>query len=454
MNSRVLWISLASVLVLIVLSALAASLMISRFLRSEAFRKLMGAKTGEALYSDATYSPLRWSGSSMFVDSLQATGLEGSIVESLRADQVRADVNWRAIFQGAWRVDQIQVVSFDATFRPGSIVPKESVEVSRRPPPRKGIASWLPTRFEVGELDIGRARLHFRSQRGAEMASLQNTALDIYPDGAGWAIDGKGGLLSVSKLPALKVVSFRSRTQGDMFFLTNGEFRLGETGKISASGEFSDNSKLRVEWSQVDIDPFLEEPWRSRLDGFLAGSASIDWPESGITAGRAVGNFRLTDGVAENIEMLDQVATFTGAPQFRRMPLQELSGNYEWTRNLLKITNLVAESKGLLRLEGACTIAEGGRLNGSLRVGVAPQTLQWLPGSRERVFTVAQNGYVWTDVRIGGSLQNPQEDLSSRLAAAVRDETIYQGRRLIEDLPNAAKDGAKGVIDSLAPLIK
>jgi hypothetical protein len=453
MNSRAIWISLASVLVLIVLCALVASLMISRFLRSEAFRKLMGAKTGEALYSEASYSPLNWSGPSMFVDSLQATGLEGSIVQSLRADQVRADVNWRAIFQGAWRVDQIQVVSFDATFRPGSIVPKDSIEVPRAPP-RSGIASWLPSRFEVGELDIGRARLHFRSQRGLEIASLRDAALDIYPDGKGWAIDGKGGLLSVSKLPSLKVVSFRSRTQGDMFFLTNGEFRLGEAGKISASGEFGDNSKLRVEWSQVDVDPFLEEPWRSRLSGVLAGTASIEWPESGISAGKAVGNFRLTDGVAENIEMLDQVATFTGAPQFRRMPLQEFSGNYEWTRNLLKITNLVAESKGLLRLEGACTIAEGGRLDGSLRVGVTPQTLQWLPGSRERVFTVAHNGYLWTDVRIGGSLQNPQEDLSSRLAAAVRDETIYQGRRLIEDIPSAAKDGAKGVIDSLAPLIK
>jgi hypothetical protein len=453
MNSRAIWISLASVLVLIVLCALVASLMISRFLRSEAFRKLMGAKTGEALYSEASYSPLNWSGPSMFVDSLQATGLEGSIVQSLRADQVRADVNWRAIFQGAWRVDQIQVVSFDATFRPGSIVPKDSIEVPRAPP-RSGIASWLPSRFEVGELDIGRARLHFRSQRGLEIASLRDAALDIYPDGKGWAIDGKGGLLSVSKLPSLKVVSFRSRTQGDVFFLTNGEFRLGEAGKISASGEFGDNSKLRVEWSQVDVDPFLEEPWRSRLSGVLAGTASIEWPESGISAGKAVGNFRLTDGVAENIEMLDQVATFTGAPQFRRMPLQEFSGNYEWTWNLLKITNLVAESKGLLRLEGACTIAEGGRLDGSLRVGVTPQTLQWLPGSRERVFTVAHNGYLWTDVRIGGSLQNPQEDLSSRLAAAVRDETIYQGRRLIEDIPSAAKDGAKGVIDSLAPLIK
>jgi hypothetical protein len=454
MNSRAIWISLASVLVLLVLGALTASLMISRFLRSEAFRKLMGAKTGEALYSEASYSPLSWSGPSMFVDSLQATGLEGSIVQSLRADQIRADVNWRAIFQGAWRVDQIQVVSFDATFRPGSLVSQASPDVARASPRRSGITSWLPTRFEVGDIDIGRARLHFRSQGGPEITSLQDTALDIYPDGAGWAIDGKGGLLSVSRLPPLKVVSFRSRTQGDMFFLTNGEFRLGEVGKISASGEFGNNSTLRVEWSQVDVDPFLQEPWRSRLSGVVAGRASIEWPESGIIAGKAVGNFRLTDGVAENIEMLDQVATFTGAPQFRRMALQEFSGNFEWTRNLLKITNLVAESKGLLRLEGACTIAEGGRLDGSLRVGVTPQTLQWLPGSRERVFTVAQNGYVWTDVRLGGSLQNPQEDLSSRLAAAVRDETISQGRRLIEDVPNAAKDGARSIIDSLAPLIK
>ncbi len=229
---------------------------------------------------------------------------------------------------------------------------------------------------------------------------------------------------------------------------------MGETGKISASGEFGDNSRLHVEWSQVDVDALLHEPWRSRLSGVLAGTASIEWPESGIAAGRAVGNFRLTDGIAQNIEMLDQVATFTGAPQFRRMPLQELSGNFEWAQKLLKITNLVAESKGLLRLEGSCTIAEGGGLSGSLRVGVTPQTLQWLPGSRERVFTVAQNGYVWTDVRIGGSLQSLQEDLSPRLAAAIRDETIDRGRRFIEDLPNAAKDGAKGVLDTLAPLVK
>ena len=120
----------------------------------------------------------------------------------------------------------------------------------------------------------------------------------------------------------------------------------------------------------------------------------------------------------------------------------------------MKITNLVAESKGLLRLEGNCTIAAGGAISGTLRVGVTPQTLQWLPGSRERVFTVVQNGYVWTDVEISGSLQDLREDLSSRLAAAMRDETIDHGARAIQELPDAARDGARGVLDALIPLIK
>jgi hypothetical protein len=162
----------------------------------------------------------------------------------------------------------------------------------------------------------------------------------------------------------------------------------------------------------------------------------------------------VTDGLALNMELLDRVATFTGAPQFRRMPLQEISGIFEWTKGTVQITNLVAESKGLLRLEGNCTIAAGGAVSGTLRVGVTPQTLQWLPGSRERVFTVVQGGYVWTDVEISGSLQDLRENLSSRLAAAMRDETIDRGTRAIQEFPNAAKDGARGVLDALVPLIK
>ncbi len=135
------------------------------------------------------------------------------------------------------------------------------------------------------------------------------------------------------------------------------------------------------------------------------------------------------------------------------MPLQEFSANYLWQAGNITLTNIVAESKGLLRVEGTCSIGADGAVAGTLRVGVTPQTLQWLPGSRERVFTLAQNGYLWTDVRLAGTTQSLQEDLSSRLANAMKDQVIQEGTRVLEVLPGPAKEGAKGVLDMLTPLI-
>lgn len=451
-SRRMLWLIPLVCIFLVAAAAVTISIWINHFLGSEGFRKLIGAKTGKALDSEAVYSPLRWTGSSLFSDSLQVTGLPGSVVQNLQADQVRADVNWRAIFGGVWRIEKINVISLDGTFRPSPDEPREPASTSS--PAFHGFASLLPTRFEIGEVDVAKANIQFRTATGLEIASLRNSALRLRPDGASWALEGSGGVLALWKAPPLNVVSFRSRLQDNVFFLTDAQSRLGETGRISASGEFAKDSKLRVEWQQVDLAPFLDPVWRSRLTGMFAGTASLTWPESGLAAGKANGNFRVTDALAQNLQLLDRVAAFTGAPQFRRMPLQEISGNFEWTQNAVQITNLVAESKGLLRLEGTCTIAAGGAVQGALRIGVTPQTLQWLPGSRERVFTVAQGGYVWTDVSVSGSLTDLREDLSSRLAAAMQDEAIYQGTQIIKKLPEAAKEGAHGVFDALVPLLK
>jgi hypothetical protein len=136
------------------------------------------------------------------------------------------------------------------------------------------------------------------------------------------------------------------------------------------------------------------------------------------------------------------------------MPVQEFSGDYRWFKGDLTLTNLVLESKGLLRVEGTCLIAADGTVDGQLRVGVTPQSLQWLPGSRERVFTVSQNGYLWTNVRLGGTVQNLNEDLSARLVKAARDEVIQQGVRTIEKLPEATKEGVKDVLNILTPLVR
>lgn len=444
-----LWISLALVVVFLAAALVGASVWMKRFLRSEDFRRLVEAKTGQAMRAETEYSPLRWLGSSVFADSLKARGTPGSIVETFDADQVRAEVNWREVWNGAWRVERIDVVSFTGTFRPGS--PEDGAKPGT--PAVSGLAGFLPKRFELGDLRIARARLGFRGADGGETLTLQDSALQVRPDGVGWAIEGSGGSLTLPSLPVLDVTSFRSRIQGAVFFLTDAALRLGDNGKIKAAGEFATDSRLRVEWSQVDVAHFLDDAWKTRLIGPFSGTAELHWPVAGLSAGTVTGTFRMTDGLLQNLQVLDQIATFTGAPQFRRMPLQDVSGDYRWSRGALDIANLVLESKGLMRIEGACALSADGALDGNLRVGVTPQTLQWLPGSRERVFTKAEKGYLWTEVRVGGTLQNPREDLSARLAAAMKDEVIQQGEKALDVLPGPARDGAREVLDILKPLL-
>jgi hypothetical protein len=103
------------------------------------------------------------------------------------------------------------------------------------------------------------------------------------------------------------------------------------------------------------------------------------------------------------------------------------------------LQNIVLESEGLLRLEGNCRIAQG-RLDGRFQLGVTAASLQWLPGSQARVFTVAHDGYFWTPVHVTGSVAHPHEDLTRRLLAAAAGELLDKnGQQLL--------DTAKSLLD-------
>jgi len=223
--------------------------------------------------------------------------------------------------------------------------------------------------------------------------------------------------------------------------------RLGDSGKVTASGESSGGGKLQVSWEGVKTADVLSGEWRKRLDGVLSGHAVVTFPD------RATGAFQLQDGRLENVPLLATVADFTGNPAFRRMPLQTISGDFTCERGSLQIRNFAAESKGLLRIEGFAILGKSGELDGHFQIGVTPQSLQWLPGSRARVFTTSRNGYVWTDLIVGGTLDNPREDLSTRLAAAMGAQVIDLGTGLIQDPSGAAEKGVKGVLDILQPFV-
>jgi hypothetical protein len=439
---RIFWITVCVVLAMAVVALVGGSMWIGSYIRSDTFRSLIASATGEAFHATAGFEPLRWTGSSVYAESAKLEGKAGTTLNKMEARQLRAELNWRAAFSGAWRVDELSISRLDGEWIPG---PKKSPVAEsgapHNPSSPAGMAALLPHRFELGLLKIGAASLAFGG------VSVVDTALSIKPDGAGWLFQGTGGELRLPWPPVLAISSFRAREQGGDYYLTEGNLRLGENGKISASGESSGGGKLQILWEGVKTCDVLTGEWRKRLDGVLTGNALITFP------GRATGSFQLRDGRLEGVPLLATVADFTGNPAFRRMPLQDISGDFTYENSLLSIKNFSAESKGLFRIEGVATIGQKGELEGHFQIGVTPQTLQWLPGSRERVFVTTRNGYVWTDLAVGGTIEHPTENLSTRLATAMGSAVIEQGAGLIKDVPPAAVEGVKGVLDMLRPFV-
>jgi len=53
-------------------------------------------------------------------------------------------------------------------------------------------------------------------------------------------------------------------------------------------------------------------------------------------------------------------------------------------------------------------------LHGTIRLGLTREYLDWLPNPEE-VFSRKQGGYLWTNVRLFGTLDDPEQDLSPRI---------------------------------------
>jgi hypothetical protein len=429
--------------VLVVAVLVGISVWFGSFIRSEGFRASLAEKTGTAFGASAAFSPLRWTGASAYAESATLTGSPSSPLRNLSARELRAEVNWRAAFSGSWRLEEIRITHLEGEWQKpdrSQTTPPSANGISAIPEVLPfGLAELLPRKFELGALNVDNATLR------VGRVEIAGTTLNVKPDGTGWIFQGKRGRLTSPWAPGLDVTDFRVREQGKDFFLTQGNLRLGPNGKIVLSGESASGGNLRVSWEGISSSEVLQGEWSRRLQGILSGSAILAAPDV------CKGSMALRDGRLENIPILATIADFTQNPAFRRMPLQEVRGDFVWDTGKWHITNFAAESKGLLRIEGRVVIGKDLALEGDFQIGVTHQTLQWLPGSRERVFTKSHDGYLWADMRVGGTLEKPTENLSERLRDAMGGELIQRGSELIQKSPGSTIEGVKSVLDILLP---
>jgi hypothetical protein len=184
------------------------------------------------------------------------------------------------------------------------------------------------------------------------------------------------------------------------------------------------------------------------LDGTSRGTATRD------AGGAWRGSITFTDTRLRNLPLLKNAASFLQDSSWTNPLLQNLSANFEYSAGNLTLTNLVIESAGLARIEGSVRIAQDGNLSGQLELGLDLNTLKLLPGARETLFPTSRNGWYWSPVQLGGTVSNPREDLSPRLAACVAGAVLLNSSsKTLDAVPANLIDTAKDLIIVFSPLI-
>ncbi len=274
----------------------------------------------------------------------------------------------------------------------------------------------LPSAFEMSPATIESGDLEMQGR-----FALRGARASIAPEGSGIRIHATNAKLE-SPLPgAWRLDSLDLLQIGAESRLVSSTFQLeGCDATATATGNWLPNShaNAHVILRRLPINtlfPSLAGSLHGSLDADvriqLAGAARSTWSLAGDVQGHGT---RLT-----NFPALDALAQISGNSLVRTLDFQEARAHVAVAEGIIKAKDLAIESRGNLRLEGILTLLPDKSLNGSIELGMSPHLLDNIPGAKSIVFTTRRGQYLWTPVRISGTLDAPKTDLPARLAAAL-----------------------------------
>ncbi len=399
------------------------------YLHSDEFRVFLAEKAGHSLKTDADLAPFHWDGLQVTSASFEAHG--GPYFTRLRADELRTEVGLGEVRRGVWLLRGASIRRLEIEI-PGTRAPESSPEAESattdRPQPKK-FAGWLPQSARLEELRIEETNIAGRIGNREFAARGQSCLVRPGAKRGAFEIEAKGGTIEHPFLwfpnPRLRHAQFR--TSGTHLYLLDAESKVYRNGLLDLSGEASfDNNDYTFEGGAVGINcnEVLPEDWEKRLLGKIGVRFTMRGHdgESSVT-----GQLAVRDGVLTALPVLDRLAAYADSSRFRTLTLNEARTDFAWTDGRLSLTKILIASDGLMRLEGRLDIV-GERLDGHFQLGLAPGTLARIPGAETVVFVERRDGLMWTPLRITGTFDNPEEDLSARLIRAA-------GNRMFEIIP-------------------
>lgn len=401
------------------------------YLHSESFREFLAEEVGDAVNVEAVFGVFRWDGLAVQTEGLDAKGDE--LVSSIHAERITTEVGFGGVSRGVWEIMATRIhkleIGLDFTVDTEESESDSWGEEEEDANDEKG---WLPKDVELESLEISDFSLMAETKEGPVAAT--GMAVMLEPDSGknSYKITVDGGDLntSVEWLPTLDIDRLTGRYSDGDVYITDVEVSAWNEGRITGVGEWNADTEIYSFEGQAEglkCEDVLDETWARKLQGDLEASFSVNNLSDEFSAN---GDLTIRNGVLTAMPVLDILAAYADTRRFRTLQLSQASTDWRYVGGVVTLSNLVMASEGLLRLEGNVTIT-GDALDGRLLLGIVPGLLANLPGAETHVFKPGERGMLWTPVRITGTIDDPEEDLSERLIIAA-------GFRILDGLPQGA----------------
>jgi len=284
-------------------------------------------------------------------------------------------------------------------------------------PGKPWFAIFLPNRVYLEKIESEQANITWRFRD--ERAGFFGTQLLVTPNGRDFEYVATGGRLKMAVVPDLELR--RTHLLITKTLLTLYDLDLASDSRSAESiraqghaGLGQDRSvDVKANFNSVPIRQWLPAEWKGRLKGSAFGDIHWTGKDPKLESSSGEGSLRFRDGRIDDVPLLNKLAELAQKKSFERLDLNECSLSLAWRYPEIDIKDITIEEKGKLRIEGEISIKRR-VLRGTIKLGLTSEYLDWLPNPEE-VFSRRSGGYLWTNIHLSGTIDEPRQDLSQRV---------------------------------------
>lgn len=408
------------------------ALMLSR-VKGEGFRTNASERLTELAGVPIELGRFKMSGMGLESRSAKINGSSGSLFNSAEVIGLKSKMQLSTLLSSDWNLDIVHAAAATVRFgRGGSGQRVGSAGLGKAsanlPDPqvihRAGIGlDSDPESINTAGLNIGRVELYWDGNRPVAQPFIGRSSVSIGdPSSLSPIVSFTGGELNIPSWPPLTISSISGEMSNGIYKVRRSSLEHRETGLLELAGNIDlareGDVALKGTFSNIAARKIVHPYWSDKLSGIFEGDIEVKGQlrRSGSTA--AEGSFTGRNVVFGNNPLMKRLSIGAGDSRLARIEFRSFSGRFRRMGDRIEFYDIQGEHQSMFRFRGKVAVLADGTLEGEFEVGLPLPVLDKMEGGKPVFFGPDIEGFCWSTANIGGLVDEPRDDLSSRMSAA------------------------------------